>query len=245
MPEIPEKQSDWLRAIDTREVYEDAGLSTVGKDVSSSVSDDSDCLPEFEAWLGEVHHHVAYGDSSRALTEFSQSQLPDIVKDRLRQSIMSGAVFNDVEAISSDELLDFRQTLADGLTEDNWSLDELAGELSNRFDVSEDKAETIARTETQSIVNHAAEDAYEELSERRDEEFEFKWVGSDDRRTTEACTWLLEQTNPDHGGNPVSLEELKELIQEAPEHDPELPDTMAREFTPHINCRKRYVRHVE
>jgi len=84
----------------------------------------------------------------------------------------------------------------------------------------------------------------------------FYWVGSLDDRTTDACMWLIggsdeadkiggsfSGTNPNHGGIPRSLDKLKELVQEAAKKDPDI-DTDARKFTPHINCRKTYVRDV-
>lgn len=204
-----------------------------------------DELRQFEEAIERIHtDFVTAEDTSLTLTEFSESQLPEMVKERMKQAIRSGAVFSHFDELPSSELMDLRQSLSDMLTDDEWSLDNMADELSNRFDVSEDKAETWARTETQSIANHAYEDAILGRQEEREEEFKFKWVGSTDDRTTDACLWLLEQTNPKHGGDPVSLERLKELIQESVEHDDDI-NTEPREFTPHINCRKRYVRVVE
>jgi len=57
---------------------------------------------------------------------------------------------------------------------------------------------------------------------------------------------LMDQTNPNHGGDPVSLDELKSLIEEAPEHDPEMQDNLARpeDFVVHPNERKTFVRDV-
>jgi len=54
------------------------------------------------------------------------------------------------------------------------------------------------------------------------------------------------KTNPNEGGTPVSLEKLRELIAEAPTHDPDMQDDLARpeNYVPHINCRKTYARDV-
>jgi len=75
----------------------------------------------------------------------------------------------------------------------------------------------------------------------------FYWSGNLDGRTTEACRWLIEQTNPFHGGEPVPLEELKELIDEAWTHDDDMTENMARpdNYTVHINERKTFARAVE
>lgn len=239
--QFDERSANWLRDVETSEQIPPDELEETGE--ARSLSGLS--LTEFEDWMARIHtDFVTAEDTSKTLTQFSESEIPEMVQQRLKDAIRTGAVFSAFEELPSGELMDFRTRLEDMLTDDEWSLDTMAGELSDRFDVSEDKAETWARTETQSIVNHAAEDAYEELEEERGEEFRYKWVGNVDDRTTEACEWLLEQTNPSYGGTPVTLERLKELIQEAPEHDDDI-ETQAREFTPHINCRKRYVRHVE
>jgi len=234
---------EWAqRKLDELEDRENAS----GDSGNVSLADGDVSLEEFEATMDTLQHDFVHAeDTSKSLTEFTESQLPQMVKDRLRQAIMSGALFSEFDTIPSSELMELRSYFADTLTEDGWSLDEMAEEISDTFGVTLDNAETIARTETQSVAQFAAEDAYREFEQERGEEFRFKWVGSTDDRTTEACLWLLEQTNPNYGGTPVPLDELKELIQEAPEHDPDLDDNMARTFTPHVNCRKRYIRHVE
>jgi hypothetical protein len=216
-------------------------------------------LSQFETWLDDVHSDFVNGeDTGKVLTQFSQSQAPEAALERVKEAIRSGAVFSHFDELPSSELMDLRQKMQDMLTDDDWSLDNMASELSDTFGVGEDKAETWARTETQSVVNHAYEDALEERQEERDEEFKFKWVGSVDSRTTDSCRWLLggddlanqisgtgfDGTNPKHGGTPVTMEELKERIEQAADLDPEI-NTRARTFTPHINCRKRYVRVVE
>jgi hypothetical protein len=58
---------------------------------------------------------------------------------------------------------------------------------------------------------------------------------------------LIKKTNPNHGGSPVSLERLKELIDEAPTHDDDMQNDLARpeNYLVHPNERKTFVRHVE
>jgi len=41
------------------------------------------------------------------------------------------------------------------------------------------------------------------------------WDGPDDEDTTDMCTWLKQQTNPEYGGNPVSMDELEQLQRTA------------------------------
>jgi hypothetical protein len=39
---------------------------------------------------------------------------------------------------------------------------------------------------------------------------------------------LIRETNPFHGGDPVPMDELRDMVEEAPEHDPEMDDNLAR-----------------
>ena len=99
---------------------------------------------------------------------------------------------------------------------------------AHNADLTLDEARTIARTETASVLNSSREDGYVEQGVADDDLF--YWTGAEpgDSRQTEACEWLIEKTNPFHGGNPVSLERLRELVAEAPTHDPDMQDDLAR-----------------
>jgi hypothetical protein len=131
------------------------------------------------------------------------------------------------------------------LTSDGWTIDGLADQLEQLPGVGEQNARVIARTETASVLNSAREDGYREQGNADDT---FYWTGVyDDGRTTDACQWLMDQTNPNHGGTPVGLDRLQELIDEAPTHDESMQDNLARpeNYVVHPNERKTWVRHVE
>jgi len=82
--------------------------------------------------------------------------------------------------------------------------------------------------------------------ERGEADAKFYWSGATpgDDRQTEACEWLIEQTNPNYGGDPVLMDELRDMVAEAPEHDDDMPDNMARpdSWTVHINERSTFVK---
>jgi hypothetical protein len=69
------------------------------------------------------------------------------------------------------------------------------------------------------VLNKTREETYKQQA--GDEEAsgkKFKWTGPgtpDDGRTTDACVWLKEQTDPAFGGKTRTLPELKELVEEA------------------------------
>jgi len=91
-------------------------------------------------------------------------------------------------------------------------------------------------------LNSAREDGYQEQGLADDSKF--YWSNPVDNRTTEACEWLTEKTNPFKNGEPVSLEKLKELIEEAPEHDDQMQDDLARpeNYVIHPNERSTWAR---
>jgi hypothetical protein len=224
-----------------------------GTDFRHSVETDG-----WEAWehtLFELQHGIAHGDSDRHLTELTESQVPDFVKDRIRDAIFSDTLFSQFDTIADNDIMQLRNFMEEQLTKDGWTTDGIAGRLQDlEPELTDSEAERIARTETQALVNDAREEGYRETGMVEDETF--YWTGAVDNRTTDACKWLMggsdladdiggafDGTNPNHGGTPRSLDELKELIKKAAEKDPDV-NTDAREFTPHISCRKTYVRDV-
>jgi len=205
-----------------------------------------------ERYYLQMLNKVAWADDTdRQLVAFSESEIPEMVKQRLRDSIRGGALFSDFETISSDQLFELREFFIDTLEDEGWTLDGMAEKLSNEFGVDRDRAETIARTETQAVVNQARNAEYNAQDPEGD--YRFKWVGTEDGRTTDACSWLkggdslagggpsFDGTNPEHGGEPVGLKEMQDLIKTANE---EFVDHAPREYTPHINCRHTFVRAV-
>ena len=218
-------------------------------------------LEPWEKELSKLHKQIHTADSSKQLAGFTERSLPEFVVERLRAAILNGAIFSDIESVGANDLSEFRTFMAESLTEDGWTIDELTGELQEfQPDISDSRAESVIRTEAGNVIREAREDGYAENFDLDKERF--YWVGSlDPDRTTLACQWLIagdsqvsgtgfdtmgnfSGTNPNEGGEPVSLSRLKELIQEANKRDPEL-DHDARELTPHINCRKQWVRYVE
>jgi hypothetical protein len=140
--------------------------------------------------------------------------------------------------------MQLREYMRETLTSDGWTIDGLADQLEQLDEITDAaRAETIARTETASVLNTAREAGYEE----RGDDNRFYWSGNLDGRQTEACEWLIRETNPNYGGDPVALGELRELVEEAPTHDDDMDDNLARpdDWVVHPQERKTFVRHVE
>jgi hypothetical protein len=198
--------------------------------------------PDFDRhYLQMLEGHAWNEATDRTL--ISGSEVPEMVQDRIRETILSGqALFKDFDSIPSSERMQLREYLTESLTDSQgWTTDGLADQLMQLDGVeSRDKAETIARTETASIVNTSREEAYED---RGLDDARFVWVSQDDSRRTDACEWLTETTK-ERGG--VSMETLKELIKEAPTHDDDMQNDLARpeNYVVHPNERSTWVRKV-
>jgi hypothetical protein len=195
--------------------------------------------------LERAHRHIVWcppqATGQKAEPFFDGDEdVPAFVVELVREAIGDGALHTSFEALSTGA----RGRLADVLTENltqpqGWSLRSIADDLQEAFGLPADEAETIARSEVKAINDRARELGYERQGAA--DEARFKWLGPADDRKHEACWWLLEQTNPDYGGEPVSLDELRSLVAEA--NDRFVDGHDARRYSPHINCRDTYVQH--
>lgn len=244
--------SDYATIDDAKKVAQgevrELSANDLGSGTGNSNLAESDLagIPEWDEHFLEIHKNVFAEDTGKQL--FGQNadyEVPEFVKERLKDAIRGGAVFSSFENIPSSDLMQLREYLTESLEDGNWNIDGIADQIMQLDEsVSRENAEVIARTETASVVNTAREEGYEE---RGNEDDLFYWTGVLDGRQTEACEWLINRTNPNQGGNPVPMDELKELIEEAPEHDPDMQDNLARpeNFVVHPNERKTFVRYVE
>jgi len=204
----------------------------------SSVAD-SELTQEELIWEDVVERVVWGEETDRQLFEFDPEEVPDFAIERLQEAIREDALFDNFDTIPNWAASRVGDTLLESLdTRHGWSVDSISQDLqSMALGLSQQDAEAIARTETQALVNKAREEGYREEFDLEQERFD--WVGPTDDRTTDACEWIKSQI-PEEG---VRLETLKELVQEAPEHD-DMITTTPREWTPHIQCRHTYTRQV-
>lgn len=154
--------------------------------------------------------------------------------------------FDSIERELGERFHDIRErleeTLKDKLTQpQGWSLESVRDGIQEDFpNLSEGQAETVARSETASVLNTAREEGYEEQPDSAT--FKYKWVGPDDSRTTVACELLKEWTNPDYGGTPRAMNELKRLERKAQKEDEDLSGLDYREHMLHPNERHTFRR---
>jgi len=222
------KANEVARALDEEEPYELA-------DADAQLS-----AEDFDSVMLDLYDNLMQSDNhDRALLTFSESQTPEFVKERIRDSLLEGGLFTEFEEFPSEKVMALRMELLETLQSDGWTIADLADTVSTI--APDSNAEVLARTETAAVLNRARERGYEELGRENER---FRWANPMDHRTTEACEWLVRQTDPEHGGTPVSMDELKELIAEAPEHDEDMDDNLARpdDFVVHPQERSRFIR---
>jgi len=215
--------------------------------------------PEWDRPLLEMYQGVSDPDTdpSRTLVSFASSETPEFVLERIREAIMSGSLFSDIDGISGDELMSFRQEFADALAQDNFTLADVTETIQEFTGESREKAEVAARTEVGNTLKTAREEAYEERGEVEDGLF--YWSGELDGRQTDTCAYLMagssavdenpgafsglphsDGTNPFEGGTPIPMDELKQHVADVARADPEI-NTEPRTWTPHIQCRSNFV----
>lgn len=210
-----------------------------GPDTGNRRLSERDGLEPWERALDGVFERVVWGeDTGRSLFSFDPEDVPQFAIDNLRVAILGGGLFEDFENIPSSSLQELRNAMLDSLEEQHgWSVDSVASNIQDVApSLTDAEAERIARTETAAVTNKAREIGYEE---RGLDDARFYWQGPADQRTTEACEWLKEQTNPQFGGEPVSKERLKALVGEANDR---FVDHDRREWSVHINERHTWVR---
>lgn len=203
-------------------------------------------LEDWERAYDDIFEGVVWGDDTgrELFGGLDDEQIPEFAKRHIREAILGGALFSDIESIPSGARETLRTVMLDSLEEEHgWSVDSVRSNLMDAVpELDKNEAEVIARSETASVLNTAREEGYEEQFDTEEEAF--YWTGPENSRTTEACSWLKSRTNPNFGGSPVSLSELKDLIDEAPSHDADMADNLARpdNFTVHPQERHTFVR---
>lgn len=215
--------------------------------------------PDWDRPLLEMYRGVSDPDTdpSRTLVSFASSETPEFVLDRIRDAIRGGALFSDIDGVSGADLMDFRQEFADSLARDDFTLEDVTETIQEFTGESREQAEVAARTEVGNALKQAREEGYEDRGEGDEL---FYWSGTLDGRQTDTCAYLMagrdavdenpgafaglphqNGTNPFHGGEPVSMDELKDHVERVANADPEI-NTEPRTWTPHIQCRSSFVK---
>lgn len=248
MIELPTEQSTWLDRVNHREVYREAGLLEKDEDNSEPLQKAApESLQEAADVLFEAHTHLAWPDlvEQKASEPFwnDDEDMPEFVRRLIEEALRSGAISQVSKHLPAGVTRsNVRQFFEEELTQpQGWSLRSLTEDYADRFGVTEEQAANAVRRQTKSVLDTAREEGYQRQGDL--DERVFKWIGPVDDQKTQASLDVLEATNPDHGGTPRPLDELRQIVAEARrEHFPELTGA---EWADSWQDRDTYVEHFD
>jgi len=247
---VDEADVDQMADLQTADGAGDTGNGNSGDGVVAALSDDE--WAAYERSLIDAHKSQIQPDSVDDIEKRAwnrDDEVPEYVREGVLESIDRGAIFDQIQSVPGTLRETLEDTLRDSLTQpQGWSLDSITDRLSDAFPGVDDEAlETVARTETTSVLNEAREVGYESREDA--DRFRFYWQGSEDSRTTQLCEDLMIATGSASGtpeafdnypGESVDMKTLVRLEREASNYH--FPDLQFRRHVPHINCRKTFVR---
>jgi phage portal protein BeeE len=169
----------------------------------------------------------------------SDEDVPEYVVDHIETVVDTDGVWDDFKSLPGRVADVIQGTLKDALTQpQGWSLDSMVDRMADELPRADpDDLETIARTESASVLNDAREDGYRD---RGLDDALFYWQGPSDSRETDACEDLKDETNPSYGGDPVPLSEL--VTKERNVHAEYFDNLSFRKHVIHPNERHTFVR---
>jgi len=203
---------------------EDGDRDEAGGDPEDLLGDFSEGeLADLSTKLAEGHEHMVWAEADQKADPFWEDDdvVPDFVKEALNRVLDEfDVIYDQIEDLGPGDIDQLKELFRENLTQpEGWSLKSIRDDIQDAFDVSYEKAETWARTESSRVLNKTREEAYKaQTDEEGAGDKVFKWTGPgtpDDGHTTDACVWMKEQTDPAYGGEPVTLEELHQLAREA------------------------------
>lgn len=182
-------------------------------------------LASLTSKLDDAYDHMVWADEDTKAESYwaDDDRVPEFVKEAITRVIDSkDAVFKQIEGLTPAGIMALEELFKEKLTQpQGWSIKSISEDIQDTFLVDEETADTWAATESARILNKTREEAFKsQPTDDGEEERTFRWIGPgspDDGRTTDACVWMKEQTDPAFGGTPRTLEELHDLAAEAVE----------------------------
>jgi len=196
----------------------------------------------------EAQHEDLFGPFGEHATEQQLTQQfrdPDFADDEdvpefaeeLIDRAVAGQAITPPQDFSDRQARILNNVVADSLTQrQGWSLESINNRLAAAVpDVSKDTRRNITVNAVQDVVNAAVELGY--VIEGNLDEREFYYAGPDHPTICEHCRDLLQETNPGYGGDPVPLQELRDMIQQKADQHFDGIDVQGGKM--HISCKHR------
>jgi len=168
--------------------------------------------------------------------------MPQFVQELIEQALTAGSIYRgeyDAPNVTGEAVKRFFEEKLD--QPQGWSRRSLIKDFADRFKISEQQAADTLETQLTNVLNEAREQGYQRQGDTDDRLF--KWVGPADDDKTDACWELLRETNPQYGGEPRPLDELKELVKEKREEH--YPEFGGAEWSVHWGERDTFVEHFD
>lgn len=167
--------------------------------------------------------------------------VPQFVRSFVRQAATKrDSLWDEYNDVPHMAALRVHEIIKDNLTNPNgWSIETIADDLTDDFEgISQQQAETIARTEVAAVLNKARSMAYDASGE----ELRFYWSGPSDKHTTDLCEEV--KTEIENRGGYVDKQTLKQLLRKKARKFKDDGGTPERvdSFLPHYRCRHTLVR---
>lgn len=177
------------------------------------------------------------------ITVDESSDVPQFAQELLSDAVDGGAIHKP-DALTDRQFRTMENVVQDSMTQSHgWSVDSISRRLAPAMpDIDAEERRRYTQNAVQNVVQAALELGYMiegELDERR-----FYLGGAERANTCEACIQLLNRTNPNHGGEPVPLDEFRDLAVNAAEQH-----GISQEFVSggqlHPSCIHRLTEHRE
>jgi len=197
-------------------------------------------------WIGEQFDAMFEStdpEQQAAPVVRSDKQVPEFAQELLGDAVEGGAIHQPDE-LSQRQFRTMENVVQDSLMQSQgWSIDSVSRRLGPTMpEVEVEARRQYATNAIQNTVQAAIQLGYMvegDLDERR-----FYLGGPERANTCEACESLLNRTNPSFGGEPVPLDEFRDLAENtAEQHD--IGADMVSGGQIHINCIHRLTEHRE
>ena len=173
--------------------------------------------PAPEGSPADLHRSAKSESAGKVIELATPDEFEHLTKDELVKSwaddalnaIAQGALYSFYEDVAQSDIPVIHSIISEAFRKREFSLARMIKDITAATDLTPEKAEVIARTESASIANKAREIGWERMEEERGEKFLYRWSVHHDARTSDICLEIEKRV-----GDGVPMDRLKEIIKE-------------------------------
>lgn len=163
---------------------------------------------------------AGYSSKSESVEKVFEPPTPDefdsLTKDELVKSwaddallaIGEGALYPFYEGVAQSDIPIIHKIIASAFRKREFSLTRMAREIVEATNLTPERAEVIARTESSAVANKAREIGWGRMEEERGEKFIYRWSVRHDARTSDICLEIEKRV-----GDGKTMDELKAIVK--------------------------------